>query len=283
MMVLENSELCVSILHPLDDQDRLGVRFCSGGYVYQVDDKKKGPLFSGPEYPSAAPSVINGQGMPDVFQFTQYENPDECPPAKMIIGVGVLNNVPPQKASDIHFSLPVSERCQWEVAAEADAVTMTTTQSYAGRSLELARVLRLRERTLTSTTRLKNSGTGAMMFRWFAHPFFPRISGGESCMPGFTYALPQNAGFYVDGDGAVGLHETFDWNVGWYQLLEGVEGQLFSVRQRHPLCGEVRVDGDFPMHRVALWANRNTFSIEPFLQRTLHAGEEYEWTLSYRF
>ena len=283
MITLENSELSIAILHPVDDCERLGVRYCAGGYVYQVNDKKSGHLFAGPEFPSPVPSVINGQGMPDVFQFTFFSDPNECPPAKMIIGVGVLDNPMRQKASESHFALPVSEACEWNIHAAADAVSMTTRQSHGGRSLELERTLRLTDRTLASATRLKNIGSSEMLFRWFAHPFFPRMAKDESCRPGFTYVLPECAGYFVDRAGAIGLRENFDWNAGAYQLLEGMEDEQFCVRARHPLCEAVHVDGDFPLHRVALWANQHTFSIEPFLQRTLQPEEEYAWTLTYRF
>ncbi len=283
MITLENSELGVSILHPVADRARLGARYCAGGYVYQVEDKQMGPLLSGPEYPQDVPSVINGQGMPDVFQFTFFADPEECPPKKMIIGVGVLDNSARQKASDSHFSLPVSVACEWDIRTAADTVSMTTRQAHGGRSLELARTLHLSERTLASTTTLKNTGAGEMPFRWFAHPFFPRMAKNEACSPGFAYVLPECAGFFVDRTGAIGLRESFDWNAGCFQLLEGIEDEQFCIRQHHPLCGVVHADGNFPLFRVALWANRNTFSIEPFLQRTLQPGEEYAWTLTYRF
>ena len=283
MIILENSKLRVSILHPVDDRERLGARYCTGGYVYQVEDKTLGPLFSGPEYPSLSPSVINGQGMPDVFQFTFFDDPEERPPVKMIIGVGLLDNGVGQKASDLHFSLPVSEPCTWETTIDAGSVFMHTRQSQAGRSLELGRTLRLSERTLASTTLLKNTGNGEMEFRWFAHPFFPRMADDESCTPDFTFVLPECGAFYTDKGGAIGFNKSFDWIAGGFQPLEGTAGQRFGVRQHHPLCGSVRVDGDFPLHRVVLWANEKTFSIEPFLERTLQPGDEYAWTLTYRF
>jgi hypothetical protein len=283
MITLDNSELSVSILHPVDDRDRLGVRYCSGGYVYQVEDKHRGPLFSGPEYPSASPSVINGQGMPDVFQFTQFDDPNDCPPVKMIIGVGVLDNAVHQKASDVHFSLPIAEACAWEIDTTPASVVMRTRQALDGHALRLERSLHLSERTLVSTTILANTGSRALMFRWFAHPFFPRMATDESCILGFPYVLPECGGFFVDKVGAIGLRDSYDWKTGCFQLLEGIEDEQFCIRQRHPKCDTVHVDGNFPLHRVALWANEQTFSIEPFLQRTLQPGEDYAWTFSYRF
>ena len=281
MIILQNSALKVSIVDPADDRGLLGARYCTGGYVYQVEDTVLGPLFAGPEYPSA-PSAINGQGIPDVFQYTFYDDPGERPPVKMIIGVGLLENTARQKAADLHFTLPVSVPCEWSVTSEADTVTMNAVQAHGGRSLAIERSLTLHGRTLRSTTWLVNTGQRELPFRWFAHPFFPRMATGESCRPGFSFRLPASDGFAVDSDGAIGLRKAFNWDEGCFQHLDGVEGQRFNIRQRHPLCGEIVVDGDFPLHRIALWANAHTFSIEPFLQHTLRPEEGYTWTLTYR-
>ena len=89
MILLSNDGLSVTLLDPERDQDRMGPRFCTGGYIYQVEDHDLGPLLSGPEYPTERPSVINGQGLPEVFQFTCYADENEVPEKKLIIGVGL--------------------------------------------------------------------------------------------------------------------------------------------------------------------------------------------------
>jgi hypothetical protein len=77
MLYLSNQHLKIAILDPVQDQDRLGPRYCTGGYIYQVEDAKLGPLFSGPDYPAEPASGVNGQGVPEVFQFTLYEDERE--------------------------------------------------------------------------------------------------------------------------------------------------------------------------------------------------------------
>ena len=38
MYTLSNEQLTVSILNPLADQSRFGVRYCTGGYIFQISD-----------------------------------------------------------------------------------------------------------------------------------------------------------------------------------------------------------------------------------------------------
>jgi len=66
MFLLTNPELTVSILDPVADVARLGSRYVTGGYIWQVTDSQAGELLSGPEYPRE-PNSFDGQGAPDFF------------------------------------------------------------------------------------------------------------------------------------------------------------------------------------------------------------------------
>ncbi|NUM68479.1 hypothetical protein HUU39_24940 [candidate division KSB1 bacterium] len=96
MYVLQNAQLSAHILDPIADQARLGPRYCVGGYIYQVRDAAGRPLLSGPEFPAEFPAVINGQGLPEVFQFTLYHAEQEVEERKLIIGVGLVDKISPQ-------------------------------------------------------------------------------------------------------------------------------------------------------------------------------------------
>lgn len=283
MIILKNSELCVSILHPIDDRAKLGPRFCTGGYVYQVDDHARGPLLSGPEYPSHTPSVINGQGMPDVFQHTLFDDPDDRPEKKLIIGVGLLDNSVKQTSLEQHFALPVDEYCDWKIEEAQGRVTMSTRQSLGGYALALERTVRLEGRRLVSTTRLGNTGAARFRFRWFAHPFFPHPAADETYMPEFPCVLPENPGFFRHEDGSIGLIDSHDWAKGCFLMLPGVEGKIFSIRRHRPESNDLYVEGDFPMLQAALWANEETFSVEPFYDKLLEPGDAAEWSMTYHF
>jgi len=87
MYTLSGETLEVAILDPVADQERFGVRYCTGGYIFQVTDRSHGPLLTGPTYPHSF-NWFDGQGIPDAFNLGPLlEQPDSGPNA-LIIGIG---------------------------------------------------------------------------------------------------------------------------------------------------------------------------------------------------
>ena len=60
MLTLAGDGLTLELLDPIADARKLGSRYCSGGYVWQVSDARHGPLLSGPRFPDAEPPVFDG-------------------------------------------------------------------------------------------------------------------------------------------------------------------------------------------------------------------------------
>ncbi len=42
MLFLENGRLRIHVLDPVADRSRLGTRYCTGGFIFQVEDLERG-------------------------------------------------------------------------------------------------------------------------------------------------------------------------------------------------------------------------------------------------
>ena len=281
VIFLENDSLRVSVLHPEGDRSRLGPRFCTGGYVYQVEDLKRGPLLAGPEFPDAEPSVLNGQGMPDVFQFTLYDSPEEIPEKKLIPGVGIIDNRKGRKACESHFQSAVEEFARWEIEQTEQKLIMRTKQGYRDWRFALSRTLELSGRRLRSKTALHNLGPAPLPFRWFAHPFFPLTTDRRCAILPQGYTVADNPGFSLDAEGLLVMKESAAWDTGHYQLLSSSgAGVLFGSHHFHPLVSLIDFSSDFVPSKVALWANDRTFSCEPFHEALIAPDDYQEWSVT---
>jgi hypothetical protein len=226
--------------------------------------------------------VINGQGTPDVFQFTLYRSPDEVPPRKLVIGVGTVENREGKRATESHFDSAVEKFAAWRVSGGVDTCSMETEQSIGEWAFTLRRMIALRGRTWRSETEIRSTGSSPLPFRWFAHPFLP-LNPDLRCLilpPG--HQLEENPGFSCDAGGELRMRPEHDWNAGCYtHILPPHGGGPFSLDLIHPSAGMIRLEGDFIPVKIALWGNARTFSPEPFVERTLAPGESFCWSLTY--
>ena len=118
MYTLSNDQLVVSILNPVADQSRFGVRYCTGGYIFQVSDARLGELMSGPTSPDSF-NWFDGQGIPDAFNQHPLRDPKGNGETALIIGIGLCNLT----------ERTVTEFCAWDVEQGSDAIRMTTTST----------------------------------------------------------------------------------------------------------------------------------------------------------
>lgn len=283
MLHLGNDSLTLDIVDPHEDADRLGPRFCSGGYVYQVHHRTRGELLAGPEFPAALPSAINGQGMPEVFQHTLFADPAAVPGAKLIIGVGSVENSARGTNIDLHFGCRVAVPCVWTIRENAARLHFTTDQQQDVWSVHLEKSIRLEGTTVTSGTRLLNTGTRALPFRWFAHPFFPlRTDGACFALPP-AWGMEENEGFIAAEGRMVHRRPGTAWHRGHFQVLRVPADTGLECQCAHPSAGSVLMQGSFPLARVAIWGNDRTFSLEPFHAASLDTGAAVVWEIRYTF
>ena len=270
MYALKNENLEVAVLDPVADQERFGTRYCTGGYVFQVTDAGRGPLLSGPTYPDSF-NWFDGQGLPEAFNLGPLLDPNAGSLA-LIIGIGLCD---PRENQ-------VREFCRWEVEQQAAVLRFVTQQDMGGYALELERTVALYQRTVRSRTHLRNTGKRPIRLCWFPHPFFPQPDADELCRINLPVCFPENPGYALSDNGFI-CRKGWPWEEGYYQALECDSNAPLVVVQKHPKLGLVAATCSYAPTFYPIWGNGNTFSWEPFLERTLAGGQEADWWIDYDF
>jgi hypothetical protein len=285
MHFLSGDNLTVSILDPGADVTKLGSRYCTGGYIWQVTDTRLGELLSGPCYPGET-NTFDGQGLPDMF-FTPLL-PENTPVGGEVacIGVGRVRRTSPREPFYVQYNPEVIEFAAWEIAPTAEnGLRFTTRQSFRGWAYQLERVVTLRGRALTSETAIHNTGADLLPVRWFSHPFFPHTPDDVLCRFSIPVSLPENPGFFLNPQGFITRKPAHDWQQGWYQSLDlhPTGEPSLTVTQKHPKIGQVTARTDFLPGLLPIWANASTFSFEPYFIQDLASGESAAWSIEYVF
>jgi hypothetical protein len=282
VLALEGDGITVSVLEPGADLARLGSRYCSGGYVWQVTDERHGELLAGPCYPAPEPPPFDGQGAPEVFELALGQHESALGHDVYVLGVGRVRRESPVRPFHVRDNPTVTERAEWDLDVTRSSLRATTSAEFRSFGLELVRKLEVSGRTLTSTTRVTNLGAPALPLRWFAHPFFPWAD-ARCCRLSLEYALPPGAALLEDDGGFVTRRAGADWASGHYVVPRVALGGELSVEQCHPKLGAVHVRCRFPLGGLALWGNARTFSFEPFFQTLLESGSAVSWSIQYVF
>lgn len=277
MISLRKGSLHLELLEP-SDAFALGPRYCAGGYVWQVHHAKYGPLMCGPYWPDPHPPISDGQGMPDVFQPTLHPAETEDGERVLVPGVGWIR----WNKHVIERRKPEAllEHAQWEWKAFDNRFESRTRQEGHGHRFSLQRNVQVDTNGLRIETEIRNTGDQPMPIRMFAHPFF--APPGED---GFCGMLPngcmvqQNPGYMLDGNALIRKLEH-DWKEGHFDWIYWPDGKSFEFLQKLPL-GHMNVTTNFVPSTVAVWSNHCTFSIEPFIERTILPGELLEYTMRY--
>ena len=271
MYTLTSDSLEVFILDPLADQERFGTRYCTGGYIFQIEDRRHGALLSGPTYPDSF-NWFDGQGIPDAFNLNPLQEPAAPDPAALIIGIGVCDLAANR----------VREFCSWEVQLHESTISMRTAHEFQGFALDLERTVALHGRTLRSTTRLRNTGSLPIPIRWFPHPFFPHIETDELCRVNIPIDIPADASYELAESGFI-ARKGWPWTDGHFHALDHAAQTNLVILQKHPQLGLVAATCSYIPSYFAIWGNPQTFSWEPFLERTVGAGQELTWWIDYDF
>jgi hypothetical protein len=283
VLTLASEGLHVEILDPRADTERLGARYCSGGYIWQVEDERLGPLLAGPCFPAPQPPVFDGQGAPEVFELALGQHAAKLGDEVYVIGVGRVRRESVVRPFHVRDNPTVTERAAWAVSEPApNALSFVTSATFGDFALVLERELALAGRTLRSRSLVRNVGVRELPLRWFAHPFFP-WAGEQLLESSLELALPADAALVEVGEGCVSRRAGSDWSRGHYVLPRVALGGALRVSAWHPTRGRVRVECGFPLGGLALWGNERTWSFEPFYQTIVAPGAEARWQIAYGF
>ena len=150
MITLTGDALAVSVLDPVADRHLLGTRYCTAGFIFQVEDAARGLLLAGPTFPHAY-ELFGGQGAPDAFQpHLPVERAADGSPSRVLgIGIGLIDTA----ASE------VVAWCPWTVERDAEHLRFRAVQEAARWRFTVERMLTLRGRTVRVQTRIQNGGT----------------------------------------------------------------------------------------------------------------------------
>ena len=128
---------------------------------------------------------------------------------------------------------------------------------------------------------MQNIGSVPVPLTWFAHPFFPWPEDGVCCRFSGDISLSDNPGFGLDENGFIVRLPDHDWSRGQLTQIEGLKGHRLDAVMRHPVRGEMTVQGDFAMSQMPIWGNACTVSFEPYLEESVDPNAELAWSLSY--
>ncbi len=270
MHELRNDELTVTLLDPVDDRERMGTRYCTGGYIFMVADPAHGDLLSGPTYPASF-NTFDGQGIPDAFNKGPLRDPESDDPLALVPGVGVC---------DLRADR-VMDWCAWEIDKQAAAIRMVTRHQFRGFAMEIDRQVSLIGCTVRSATTVRNTGTRAPIC-WFPHPFYPHPVTDELCKFNIPVRFSENPGYEM---GANGFIRRKGWKPGenFFQALDHDATVPLVVIQKHPLLGQVSATCSYAPAFFPIWGNACTFSWEPYIERTLDSGQSLSWWIDYDF
>jgi hypothetical protein len=283
VLKIEGAEIAVWLLDPNHDRDRLGSRYCCGGYIYQVFDARQRPLLAGPQWPAPRPDVFHGQGAPEAFnRYPDAEHVAAGGPVG-VIGVGEVRRSASDGVFDPRHDREVLYFLDWVVSREEGGLLFAVDHRFGARRYALEKSVSLEGRTVRSSTRIENLAPEALPVRWFAHPFFPIPDTEALFRTHMSLEIPENPGFYRNERGWVCRRSDHRWKQGCFVRPELRAAGPLVLEQAHPVVGSVTVSTDFTPSAMPIWGNENTFSMEPYLEESLEPGASLSWSVCYRF
>ena len=197
---------------------------------------------------------------------------EETSPLGLVLGVGVC---------DLE-AREVVDFCTWAVSERPNTLDFRTEHSFHSYSVALERTVTLSGRTIRSWTRLHNHSPMPIPLRWFPHPFYPHPDSDDLIKLNLPVSAIEHEA-YTLGDNGFIARSGWPWSEGYYLPLDHTPTAPLVVLQRHPLLGLAAAVCSYTPSYIPIWGNPNTFSWEPFLERTVGMGQSLTWWIDYEF
>lgn len=281
MILLENDQLIINIIEPDKEYHLLSSRYCHGGYIWQVEDKRLGPVFSGPSYPQN-PDPFDGQGAPEAFETAPGYFPSQSGDTVLVVGVGEVIKTSSRELFHPRWNSVIKKRSDWEIKTSGSFLQMICSQRFKGYGLVITRDIILDNRSVHSSTTITNSGDNPLPIRWFAHPFFPHNKDMSCCILSCPVTIPENPGFFLKNN-QIFMKKEYDWEKGCYRALGIPWGSSLFADFSHPFLERILLKCSFNPVWLPIWANTHTFSLEPFFSKVITPGSTEKWSICYQF
>lgn len=278
-LFLRNGEHKVEVFDPRLSPAALGARYVQGGYVasWHVGDR----CLTG--RPHLEWNPYEGEGMPEVFEFGLGWASADDGEEFLRIGAGRLHKHGrnwPQSGGEPTGTL------SWTLAEHsATGITMRCRDEAMiggmGFKYELDRHILVHPDGFESRTRLWVECPWSHPILWFAHPFFAQRDGCGTVLRSPPDAVPSQSLHAGGEEGRIIVQEGggFGAVTGVWGLSDPVEIELDTRLGG----GVVRIEVSKPIDKLVVYATPRVFSVEPYIARAWHDGEEAEWSIRYRF
>jgi len=211
------------------------------------------------------------------------------------IGVGVLRK--PDAGKYDQFRLyPIADAGRWKVAKTRESLEFTqdVNDSQSGYGYQYRKILRLEpgkpEMTLEHT--IRNTGTRAIRTSVYNHNFF--LLDGHPPGEGLVITVPFQ--IRTNRPPNKKLAEVRGNRIVYLKTLEGEEIVATPLQgfddtphdndiriDNEKLGAGMRITGDRPLEKEALWSIRAVMAMEPFTALTVDPGQEFRWTSTYAY
>jgi hypothetical protein len=212
------------------------------------------------------------------------------------IGVGVLRK--PKDGGDYdRFRLyEIVDPGTWKVRATHNAIEFTqeVTDASSGYGYHYQKTIRLvpGQPEMVMDHRLRNTGKHSIESNVYNHHFL--VLDGQPPGPDFVLKMPfkiktarapdpalaEARGDQIVYRKALGEKETV------YTEFHGfgptAADYRFTIENKKAGAG-MRITGDRPLSKVALWSIRSVLSLEPFIAMSIEPGREFTWRYKYTY